>query len=529
MKTKVLLILSIMITASLFSNSVFSKELIDLQPIGTYATGIFAEGAAEIVAHDPATQRLFVTNGYDKTIDVIDISDPTSPSLASVIDLTQYGKQANSVDVYNGLVVCAVENVNKQAPGTAVFFDTDGNFINQVTVGALPDMITFSPNGDWVLVANEGEPNDDYTVDPVGSVSIIDIRLGAAGITQDNVKTAGFERFNNMELDSSIRIFGPNASVAQDLEPEYITVDRNSQRAWVTLQENNALGVINIKDAKVEELIGLGFKDHSLAENGFDASNEDNAINITPWPTYGMFQPDTIASYRYMGQTYIVTANEGDSRDYAGFSEEERVKDVVLDPTAFPDAEVLQQRAMLGRLKITTANGDFDGDGDFDALFSYGARSFSILNADGQRVYDSADEVEQITASILPEFFNSDEDDNDSFDARSDDKGPEPEGLALGKVYGRTYAFIGLERIGGIMVYDITNPSAPSFVQYLNTRDFSGNPELSTAGDLAPEGLAFINDEDSPTGNPLLVVSYEVSGTTTIFEISKQTAANTGM
>ena len=400
-----------------------------------------------------------------------------------------------------------------------VFFDTNGEYLGQVTVGALPDMLTFTHDGDWLLVANEGEPNDDYTVDPWGTVSIIDMREGADDLDPSDVRSVDFEDFNGTTLDPSIRIFGPTATVAQDLEPEYIATSKNGRHAWVVMQENNAMARIDVRRAKILDLIGLGFKDHSAGGNGIDASNRDDAINIANWPVLGMYQPDAIGTYRYKGRTLIVTANEGDSRDYDGFSEEERVKDLTLDPTAFPDAAALQADENLGRLKTTTANGDTDGDGDFDELYAYGARSFSIRTARGKLLYDSGDDFEQITAAQIPADFNSTNDENDSFDNRSDDKGPEPEGLTLGKVEGRTYAFIGLERVGGIMVYDITNPNDVAFVQYINTRDFAGDPVAGTAGDLGPEGLTFIEEDDSPIDEPLLAVASEVSGTVTTYVV----------
>jgi hypothetical protein len=213
-----------------------------------------------------------------------------------------------------------------------------------------------------------------------------------------------------------------------------------------------------------------------------------------------------------------VTANEGDARDYDGFSEETRVEDEVLDPAVFPDAATLQLEENLGRLKITNTM-DVNGSGEFTKLFSYGARSFSIWDACGNLVFDSGDEFEQITAAMLPDDFNSTNDENDSFDNRSDDKGPEPEGVVTARICGRTYAFIGLERVGGIMVYDVTNPFNPDFMQYINTRDFTGNPEEGTAGDLAPEGLLYIRKAFSPNNKHLLAVAFEVSGTIAIFEI----------
>ena len=493
---------------------------IELKPIGTYAAGIFDESAAEIAAHDPKTQRLFVVNGGTSSIDVLDISNPTAPQFLFAIDVTPYGAQANSVDVDKGVVAVAVEADIKTDPGRAVFFDADGNFLSAVTVGALPDMITFTPNGKTVLVANEGEPDDSYTIDPEGSVSIINLKHGAARVTQDDVVNAGFAPFNGASLDPSIRIFGPGASVAQDLEPEYITVSHESKTAWVTLQENNAIGVLDIKRGVFTELVGLGFKNHLFPSNALDASDRDGAINIANWPVFGMYQPDAIASFRYRGNTYLITANEGDARDYDGFSEEARVESLALDPVAFPNAAFLKDNARLGRLNVTTANGDRDGDGDFDRLFAFGARSFSIRSETGALVFDSGSQFERITAQAFPNFFNSDNNAN-TFDTRSDNKGPEPEGVTVGELFGRTYAFIGLERIGGVMVYDVTDPSSPRFVQYINNRNFSGDVKAGTAGDLGPEGLLFIPGSDSPTHEPLLVVANEVSGTTTLYEISR--------
>ncbi|MES9939220.1 MAG: choice-of-anchor I family protein [Candidatus Thiodiazotropha sp. 6PLUC2] len=499
---------------------------LSLNVIGQHQTGVFDDSASEIVAHDPDSQRLFAVNASAASVDVLDINDPTNPLQIGMIDATELGASANSVAVHKGVVAVAIEAEDKQSPGLVAFYNTiDLGLIGTIQVGALPDMLTFTPNGKYLLVANEGEPNDDYSVDPEGSVSIIDLRHG---IAHAKVRTADFKRFNKRAeklKKRGIRIFGPGATVAQDLEPEYIAVSKNSRKAWVSLQEANALAVINIPQAKVVALQPLGTKDHSLPANALDVSNKDDVINIANWPIKGMYQPDAIASYRFHGRTYIVTANEGDSRDYDGFSEEARVKDLDLDPIAFPNADALQDSAALGRLKTTTVNGDIDGDGDFDEIYSYGARSFSIRNANGKLIYDSADDFERITAELLPDNFNSNNDDNDSFDSRSDDKGPEPEGVAIGKVEDHQFAFIGLERLGGIMVYDITNPHQVTFVDYLNNRDFSVDAELESgvsnplAGDLGPEGITFIDEDDSPVEKPLLVVGNEVSGTTTLYAI----------
>jgi 2',3'-cyclic-nucleotide 2'-phosphodiesterase/3'-nucleotidase/5'-nucleotidase len=342
------------------------------------------------------------------------------------------------------------------------------------------------------------------------------------------------------ELPKNIRIYGPNASVAQDLEPEYITTD--GETAWVTLQENNAIAVIDIKSARVRKVFGLGFKDHSRAKNKLDASDDDGAIDIRRWPVFGMYQPDAIANFRHDGKSYLITVNEGDAREYDAFAEEERVADLALDPAKFPNAAELQADENLGRLTVTTAQGDTDGDGDFDRLFVPGGRSFSIWNATtGALVFDSGAELEQLLANLLPAEFNANHEENDSLDNRSDNKGPEPEGVTLGQVEGRLYAFVALERIGGILVLDLSDPKSPEFVDYVNNRRFrdeAGTPVPTCAGfdppeseeiedcvrpnpeagDLGPEGLKFVPAGEAPKGKPLLIVGNEVSGTTTVYE-----------
>lgn len=356
---------------------------IELEAIGEYRTGILDEGAAEIVAYDPGSQRLFSVNAAAATIDILDLSDPTSPTLIDTIDATAYGDGANSVAVHDGIVAVAIQAGPKTDPGKVVFFDVDGNYLNDLTVGALPDMVTFTAKGAYVLVANEGEPNDDYSVDPEGSVSIIKMRSNVERLSQRDVRTAAFTQFNDQTLDPSIRIFGPGATVAQDLEPKYIATSDNQRTAWVTLQENNAVAIINIANARVTSLVGLGFKDHSQPGNGLDASDEDGEINITNWPVYGMYLPDAIAAYATENSQYFITANEGDAREYDTFEEEARVEDLLLDPAAFPDAATLQLPENLGRLNVTTTLGNTDGDEDYEALYSFGARSFTIWDASG--------------------------------------------------------------------------------------------------------------------------------------------------
>ncbi len=503
------------------------QKSIELTSLGVYQSGFFDEGAVEISAYDPDSHRAFMTFAEQPKLDVVDLTDPARPVFAFSIDLTPWGADAHatSVAVHDGVVAVAVpQGEDDTAPGKVLFFDADGRLLSQVTVGALPDMLTFTPNGKLVLTANEGQPTDDYTFDPEGSVSIINLRRGVHRLRDSDVTTAGFGAFNNCPLDSSIRIYGPGATVAQDLEPEYIAVSRDSGTAWVTLQENNALAVVDLKKKEVTKLVGLGFKNHSRVGRGLDGGRDDGAIAIKQWPIRGMYQPDAIASFKHKGDTYLVTANEGDVREYSGLNdageESVEIEDIVLDPVAFPDAATIRSRpAGIGRLKVTSFDGDVDDDGDYDELYSFGARSFSIWSERGRLVFDSGDMLEQLTAAAFPANFNA-SNANNTRDDRSDDKGPEPEGVTVARVFGRLYLFVMLERVGGIVVFELDDPRSPRLVQYINTRNFSAAPGTEAAGDLGPEAARFIPADSSPSGEPLLMVSNEVSGTLRIYQIN---------
>lgn len=950
----------LMLLCCLMLTSLLTAQEMSLEHISTYHTGVFDEGAAEIAAYDKDGQRVFFVNANDATVDVLDISDPANPTLINSLDCTPYGAVANSVAVHSGIVAIAIENDNKQADGKVVFFDTDGNYINDIDAGALPDMLIFTSDGMKVIVANEGEPDDDYVVDPEGSVTIIDLAAGVAAATASQIMFSDYNDQKMSLINKGIRIFGNGGTqtVAQDLEPEYIAISDDNTLAYVSCQENNAIIVVDIANESILDILALGYKDHyrggiqlkeyllneipwwgvfdlgtpayggetvklggfsglcydpvsstsnqlsfwavpdrgpnestvsaadagsltnlrpfklpnyqarlvklnyiksldmffpdanqiylkrpdgtpisgrgnipgfdetpvtrtdaniytntdytvdgvdyhaldfdafggdfegvirtpdfhfwlcdeyrpaiyhfdengtmidrfvpegtaqlgttpqapgyygtetlpavynlrranrgfeaiaydhdediiyafiqSPIENpdrttvrnnsdvirilgidratgqpvkeyvyllernrnagvglsrvdkigdavyagngvfyilerdssdpddgntgkkyvyeirtegasnilgsaismkttstgptdktlemmtaddlaaagistvhktklvnlpsagylpsdkpeglallpngdmvvlndndfglagagvsdqssmgflqfqhnyGLDASNRIDDIEIMPHPTYGMYHPDAITSYMVDGKQYILTANEGDGRDYDGYSEEERVKDLVLDPASFPNADVLQEDEVLGRLKTTSANGDIDQDGMHEIIYSFGARSFSIWDEFGNLVYDSGDEFEQQIANIDPAHFNSTNDDNDSYKNRSDDKGPEPEAITVAALNGEIYALIGMERMGGIMTYNISDPNNPYYVDYINNRNFDVDAETIEAGDLGVEDITFIDATDSPTGEPLFISANEVSGTVSIFGI----------
>lgn len=523
MKLSSLLAVSALVTSQLLISAAGAHgqhktlgDRIRLSQLSTYKLGPYDSGAAEIASFDPETQRVFATNNHAHSVDAISIVKPESPKLKFRIDLKQYG-EINSVAVKNSVVAIAVAAKKPQENGSILIYNTDGMRLNQFEAGAMPDMVTFSPNGKHIIGANEGEPNDDYTVDPEGSITIIDLDGDLRKLTQASARTVNFNQFTRNNIDSGIRIFGKNASISQDLEPEYITVTADSKTAWVSLQENNALAKVNLVRGRVEKLYSLGYQDHSLSANGLDASDKDEKINIRPWPIQGMYQPDSIASYQVGGKSFIVTANEGSSRNYSGFSELLRVKNLTLDSSL--KEQGLQANEQLGRLKVSTIGADSDNNGLSDTLYSFGSRSFSIWNQDIVQVYDSASEFEQITARDYPKLFNN----RDQF---SDDKGPEPEALAIGKVGKSIYAFIGLVQTGGIVVYNITVPEKTFFVDYLNTISPDLEPNDPHAGDIAPESLVFISAANSPNDQPLLVSANEVSGTLSIYKISQAEAKN---
>jgi hypothetical protein len=454
-------------------------------------------GAAEISAFDPLTKKLFVVNNTagNNRIDVVDLSNPAAPVLMTSIPVSPYGGVVNSVYVKNGKVAAAIEATTKTNPGKIVVLNTQTHTEIAVrTVGALPDMVTFSPDGNYILSANEGEPNDAYTIDPIGTVSIIDI---ADNYSVTNLDFGGFASQWPQLKAGGLRVFGPNASFAQDMEPEYIAVSANSKTAWVTLQENNGIAKIDIPTKTIIKIFPLGFKNFNLSMNAIDPSDQDGIVgSFNPWPVKGIYCPDAIAVNPNNGNPYLFTANEGDAREWGGFVENVRLGNsgYVLDAIAFPNRAALKTNAQLGRLNVTRTLGDTDGDGDYDEIYAQGGRSFSIWNGNtGELLFDSKNDLD-IRAKANNKYP----------DARSDDKSIEPEGVVIGRVGNKNLLFVGMERADAVAVYDVTDVEAPAFLQWLNTG-------------VGPEGVMFVPANDSPNGKSLLIVSSEVDGIVKIF------------
>ena len=481
---------------------------------------------AEIPAFDPLSKRAFTST--ESGIQIVDLTNPALPTLIGNIAPSSLGVSALTSDDISSIAIrkgvganpsvlaAAIISSPKSNPGYVVFLNAaTGALLGSTPVGSVPDHITFTPDGSKLLVANEGELDGsavDISADTIpGSVSIIDI---SAGLASPVVTTANFTSYDDPATitalkESGVRIF-QGGKPSTDFEPEYLAISADGTKAMVTLQEANAVAVLDIATATFTSVIPLGKKDFSTGWHDFsdrDGPGASRLVNLTTGnPVFGLYMPDAIASYSASGQTYYVTANEGDDRnDFLSPPETTSVGNggYILDPTVFPNSLALKTQPKLGRLTVSNApglRGDTDGDGDIDEILSYGGRSFSILDSTGAIVFDSGDMIESIIASQFPANFD---------DGRSDNKGPEPEGVTTAVIGGRTYAFVGLERSHVVLAFDVTNPQAVTF---------SGS--LERAGDRNPEGLVVVPAEDSPSGLPLLLVASEVSNTLTIHEIT---------
>lgn len=558
--------------AASINSGEIEKPPLHIELIGRYTSGQYGEGAAEVVAYHENSKRLFVVNGAAKSIDIIPLtlmqnkalplpytgsnlsgSRLQLPKSAQTAEGSLPIKSPNSVYIYRDLMAVAMQNKNKQAAGAVLFYDisTQPKLIKSVKVGSLPDMVAINKDGTLAITANEGEPSKDFKTDPEGSISLIDLRNGIA----PKATTLNFNQFDNRRAAleaTGVKFASPEGtSVSQDLEPEYVAISQDNKKAFVTLQENNALAIVDLENKVITDVVGLGFKDWSKYK--IDVSNKDGAQLNTYENLFGLYQPDTIASFTTNGKGYLITANEGDAREYiyqasetdckaAGhkydeedgcisYTEEYRAKKLSFKSPSVIDS--YYDKNGIGRLKVTHVLGDKDKDGYHEELYAYGARSFSIWDEQGNQVFDSGDEFARILLDKYGDDFNNNESKN-SGDNRSDDKGSEPEAVTTGKIGDKTYAFIGLERQGGIFVYDISRPKYSKYVTYVNNRDFSVNYEIDDdtspvtlkgdykkAGDLAPEGLVFIAAKHSPTGTPLLAVANEVSGTVSVYRIKE--------
>ena len=430
-------------------------------------TGVLGQ-TSEIASFDAATQSLWVVG-----LKGIDVLQANTGNLIGHIDTTSFGS-ANSVSIYNGLAAVAIENsVDRTQPGTIKLFDTStralSSGINSIQVGALPDMVTFAANGQKLLVANEATPTTYGGFDPAGSVSIINMS------TRSVTATAGLNGV--AQTGSYIR---QASNTGMDFEPEYITTNAAGTKAYVTLQEANAIGVLDLQSNSFSQVIGLGAKNFAAPGNSIDPSHKDGKIQLRSANVVGLYQPDAIAAYEAKGKTYLVMANEGDTREDDG--DKARVKDKASLSGAPSD---------LGQLNVSTTDSTSGSN-----LVTFGGRSFSIRDDNGNLVFDSGNQLD--AEAIARGIYD---------DGRSDDKGVEPEGVSLMELGGRTLAFIGLERTtkGAVAIYDVTDPEHASFLDM-----------IVTDGDVAPEGITTY----TMGGQHYLAIANEVSGTTSVYALT---------
>lgn len=512
---------------------------LNLNKLGSYVTGTSNKdgGVSEIISYDSKNNKAWVVNGTTGLIDIIDLSNITSAvssdMSATSIDVKAivegkvegftYGDMTSvSVHSESGYVAVALQEEAYDKNGYVAILKTDGTFAAMFEAGVQPDMVTFTPDGSKVLVANEGEPRNGYgdsVIDPCGSVTIVSVNTN--DITQSTVKTVGFEKFDaaREELVNAGVMLAKDINPSTDLEPEYIT--STNEVAYIALQEANAIAILDLASGDLTKVASLGYKDLSLEANAMDLLEDGTYAAKTYTDAVGAYMPDGISVYSANGKTYILTANEGDSREWGDEEAQTEYKNEKKEDLTATDGTVAEEIRII---KTKVVDGTPDGK---NVLF--GARSFSIFEVSEAGltcVYDSANDFEELTAKYLPEYFNVSNDDNE-VDSRSQKKGPEPESVVVGQIDGKSYAFVALERISGIMVYDITDPVNASFVNYINTRDFSEDPDqigdgiAYLTGDVAPEGMYFISADASPSKTPILLSAFEVSGTVAAYGVGE--------
>ena len=503
---------------------------------GRYNSGAMSAdgGSLEIVQYNAKNGFAYAVSGVKGKLIAVDLNASLSGDKAAELGGTEYDiKSLVSADGFTygdmtsvsvspdgGTLAAAIQAEDYTAGGIVAVFTcgADGSLTlsGTVPVGVQPDMVTFTPDGRHILTADEGEPrlgySDPNAVDPKGSVTVIEAATLAA-------KTVDFTAFDSADarqalVDQGI-VLKRDTAPSVDLEPEYIACDNHT--AYITCQEANAIAVLDIAKGEFTGVYSVGFEDYSKVP--IDLGNGDSACAPGTYEDLkGIRMPDAVSLYRVNGTTYLITANEGDSRAWP----------VGLETDV---NEAKGKKSPTGKIKTSNKVTWFDAS-QYDGLESgvdylFGGRSFSVLRVTEnglEEVYDSGSAFEAITAKHFPDFFNC-SNDNIGLEDRSGKKGPEPEGTAVGAVNGRTYAFIALERVGGVMIYDVTDPAKASFVNYINSREFAADIQ----GDVSPEGLCFVPAAASRTGKPLLLAACEVSGTLAVYELTgKSSGGNSG-
>lgn len=526
---------------------------LNLTQIARYTSGQFNVdgGVMEIVAYNRANSFAYAINGQSGLLAAISLENLAAGSSVARLSGTdidvkalveaagssfRYGDMTSvAVSPDSATLAAALQAEGYNDAGRVALFtcNSDGTLTLKglVETGVQPDMVTFADN-DTVLTADEGEPREGYgagIADPKGSVTVVDV----AALTSEVV---GFDAFDTRrdELAASGVVLKKGAAPSADLEPEYIAV--SGGKAYITLQENNAIAVLDLASRTFDGIYSAGFEDYGVTPIDIDKKDDAYAPK-----TYGSLMsirmPDAIAAVQAEGKTYLVTANEGDAREWGDedlgtFYLNEDERDFGDEGVTSPTGAITAENSGLTGKVVFFKSGDFDGlDTGKDYLF--GGRTFTIYEAGENgvtEIFTSGDDFEALTAQYLPDYYNC-SNDNAVVDDRSGKKGPEAESVTVGTVDGRTYAFVALERTGGVMVYDVTEPASAQYVNYINTRDFASVVEGSeeyedgeldkwvTGGDVALEGLLFLDASVSPTGEALLLAACEVSGTVAVYQV----------
>ena len=508
------------------------------------AISLDGEGSGEIATFHPGSKRIFATNGVKNAIDIFDISNVAAPKKVGSLSLSPYGNDVTSVAAGRDVVVAAVlvtetfsaTGAPSTPNGKLVVFDTNGKVLSSPDIlGVLPDSVTFAPNGTTALVAIEGQPvcakddpattakeDTDYSKasDPEGGVSIVDLTNPAAPV----VKFAGFKQFNVAQMKAKgIAVSSVVNNVAKDFEPEFITAVDNKY-AYVTIQEANAIGKLDIEAASFESVtrafeskLSVTARDTSDRDSGAGPRNYANVV--------GASQPDAIASFKVGSGHYFVTANEGDAREYTCLNDDQRASSLKVDTRRFPNWSTLSASAALGRAKVNPTIGDRDGDGDIDTIHLRGSNSMTMYR-NGIALWDSGELLDQIqikafgVANINGSHSLSSDKSTMNYvgQDRSDDKGAEPEGVAVGMVGNTRVAILGLERMTALAVFDITQPRSPVFQEWLQMLPAKATPAKDVKH-WSPEGIVFVSADKSPSGKALIITSYELSGSISIHQI----------
>ena len=508
------------------------------------AISLDGEGSGEIATFHPGSKRIFATNGVKNAIDIFDISNVAAPKKVGSLSLSPYGNDVTSVAAGRDVVVAAVlvtetfsaTGAPSTPNGKLVVFDTNGKVLSSPDIlGVLPDSVTFAPNGTTALVAIEGQPvcakddpattakeDTDYlkASDPEGGVSIVDLTNPAAPV----VKFAGFKQFNVAQMKAKgIAVSSVVNNVAKDFEPEFITAVDNKY-AYVTIQEANAIGKLDIEAASFESVtrafeskLSVTARDTSDRDSGAGPRNYANVV--------GASQPDAIASFKVGSGHYFVTANEGDAREYTCLNDDQRGSSLKVDTRRFPNWSTLSASAALGRAKVNPTIGDRDGDGDIDTIHLRGSNSMTMYR-NGIALWDSGELLDQIqikafgVANINGSHSLSSDKSTMNYvgQDRSDDKGSEPEGVAVGMVGNTRVAILGLERMTALAVFDITQPRSPVFQEWLQMLPAKATPAKDVKH-WSPEGIVFVSADKSPSGKALIITSYELSGSISIHQI----------